>query len=102
MRRLKLLTTLFLVLGLCILLSYPFTVGVAPPEGSPKADVKAYLIRLTTYFGTSTFAMLAAAFCATLIVKRAKREFADKKLSNLEELLSAQAEVLRMKRDDGE
>jgi hypothetical protein len=102
MRRLKILTTAFLVLGLCILLSYPFTVGAAPTDGSEKKEVKAYLIRLTTYFGASAFAMLAAAFCATLIVKRAKVEFAEKKLSNLEELLSAQAEVLRKKRDDGE
>jgi hypothetical protein len=102
MRRLKILTTVFLVLGLCILLSYPFTVGAAPADGSSKTEVKSYLIRLTTYFGASTFAMLAAAFCATLIVKRAKVEFAEKKLSNLEELLSAQAEVLRKKRDDGE
>lgn len=102
MRRLKVLTSLFLILGVCILLSYPFTVGAAPADGSPKADVKAYLVRLTTYFGASTFAMLAAAFCATLIVRRAKAEFAEKKLNNLEELLSAQAEVLRKKRDDGE
>ena len=102
MRRLKVLTSLFLILGICILLSYPFTVGMAPANGSPKPEVKAYLIRLTTYFGASTFAMLAAAFCATLIVKRAKVEFAERKLNNLEELLSAQAEVLRKKRDNGE
>lgn len=102
MRRLKVLTTVFLLLGLSILLSFPFTVGAAPAEGSPKPEVRAYLIRLTTYFGASTFAVLAAAFCATLIVRRAKAEFAEKKLSNLEELLSAQAEVLRKKRDDGE
>lgn len=102
MRRLKFLTSLFLILGICILLSYPFTVGMAPPNGSPKPEVKAYLIRLTTYFGASTFAMLAAAFCATLIVRRAKAEFAEKKLNNLEELLSAQAEVLRKKHNDGE
>ena len=102
MRRLKVLTSLFLILGICILLSYPFTVGMAPPSGSPKPEVKAYLIRLTTYFGASTFAMLAAAFCATLIVRRAKAEFAENKLNNLEELLSAQAEVLRKKHNDGE
>jgi hypothetical protein len=102
MRRLKILTTVFLLLGISILLSYPFTVGGAPPEGSEKKEVRAYLIRLTTYFGASTFAMLAAAFCATLIVKKAKAEFAEKKLSNLEDLLTAQAEVLRKKRDDGE
>ena len=100
MRRLKILTSLFLALGICILLSYPFTVGKAPPEGSAKKEVRAYLIRLTTYFGASTFAMLASAFCATLIVKRAKAEFSEKKLTNLEELLSAQAEVLRKKQDD--
>jgi hypothetical protein len=102
MRRLKVLTTIFLVLGICVLLSYPFTVGGSPADGASKSDIKAYLLRLTIYFGVSTFAMLSAAFCATLIVKRAKAEFAEKKLNNLEELLSAQAEVLRKKRDDGE
>ncbi|MEO7454013.1 MAG: hypothetical protein ABIV13_04540 [Fimbriimonadales bacterium] len=99
MRRLKVLTTVLLILGICVLLSYPFTVGAAPSEGSDKADVKAFLIRLTLYFGTSTFAMLAAAFCAALIVKRAKKDFAEKKLTNLEELLIAQTEALRKNRD---
>lgn len=102
MQRLKILTTVFLVLGLSILLSYPFAVGASPAEGADKSEVKAYLVRLTTYFGASTFAMLAAAFCATLIVRKAKREFAERKLSNLEQLLEAQAEVLRKKTDGSE
>ena len=101
MQRLKVLTTVFLFLGLTILMSYPFTVGGRPPEGD-KAEVKAYLVRLTTYFGASTFAMLAAAFCAALMVKRTRIEFAEKKISNLETLLSAQAEALRKKTDDPE
>jgi hypothetical protein len=100
MRRLKILTTIFLIVGICILLSYPFTVGARPANGADKKEVKAYLLRLTTYFGASTFAMLAAAYCAAVIVKRTKKEFAEKKITNLEDLLKAQAEILRKKPDD--
>lgn len=99
MRRLKVLTTVFLVLGLGILLSYPFTVGAAPAEGSDKKAVRSYLIRLTTYFGAASFAMLSAAFCATLIIRRTRIEFAEKKLENLDTLLASQIEALRKKKD---
>ncbi|MDQ2987068.1 MAG: hypothetical protein M3R13_10185 [Armatimonadota bacterium] len=102
MRRLKVLTTVFFVIGTCVLLSYPFTVGASPAKGAEKADVKAYLIRLTTYFGASTFAMLAAAFCATLMVRKTKLEFAEEKLGNLEQLIVTQAESLRKKPDESE
>lgn len=100
MRRLKGLTTLFLVVGIVVLLSYPFTIGAAPGADAGRDEVKRYLLRLTVYFGASAFAMLAAAFCATLIVRRARIEFAEKKLQNFERLLAEQAEILRKKSDE--
>jgi len=100
MRRLKVLTTVFLVVGIVILLSYPFTIGPSPASDAGKAEVKAYLTRLTLYFGASAFAMLGAAFFATLIVRRTRIEFAEKKLDIFERLLAEQAEVLRKKSND--
>lgn len=102
MRRLKVLTTVFLVLGICILLSYPFTIGASPGANAEKAEVKTYLTRLTVYFGASAFAMLGAAFCAALIVRRTRIEFAEKKLGIFERLISEQAEILRKKTDDSD
>ena len=98
MRRLKFITTLFLVLGIVILLSFPFTVGPRP-DAADKKETKKYLTRLTVYFGASTFSMLAAAFCATLVARKTRIEFAEKKISNLESLLQGQAEALRKKSD---
>jgi hypothetical protein len=101
MRRLKIITTGFLAVGIAILLSYPFTVGVTPTSRD-KEVTKRYLARLTLYFGASTFSMLAAAFCASLIVKKTRLEFAEKKITNLETLLHSQAEALQRKPDANE
>jgi len=102
MRRLKVLTTAFLVVGIIILLSYPFTLGASPAPDASKAEVKNYLTRLTVYFGASAFAMLGAAFCATLIVRRTRIEFAEKKLDIFEKLISEQAEILRKKPNEAD
>jgi len=100
MRRLKFLTTAFLVVGITVLLSYPFTIGARPADNAGKSEVKAYLTRLTIYFGSSAFAMLGAAFCAALIVRKTRIEFAEKKLDIFERLIAEQAEALRKKSDD--
>lgn len=102
MRRLKILTTIFLVVGIAILLSYPFSIGPSPAADAGKTEVRAYLTRLTLYFGASAFAMLGAAFFAALIVRRTRIEFAEKKLDIFERLIAEQAEVLRKKSDDTE
>jgi hypothetical protein len=89
-----------LVVGIIVLLSYPFTIGPSPGADAGKAEVKAYLTRLTVYFGASAFAMLGAAFCAALIVRRTRIEFAEKKLDIFEKLITEQAEILHKKTDE--
>jgi hypothetical protein len=91
-RRLKIVTTALFVFGLGTLLSYPITVGSAPKRGAELTVRKAYAIRLAVFFGAACASLLGAATGAMLIARRLRREFADRSLQNLADLLTAEVE----------
>ncbi|HXH61712.1 MAG TPA: hypothetical protein VNI20_10190 [Fimbriimonadaceae bacterium] len=73
---LKVLTTALVLLGLGLLLGLPFMIG-AKPQGADKIELAHYGARLVTYFAATAFSWVGAALCASLLVRRAKREYLD-------------------------
>ncbi|MGI8922535.1 MAG: hypothetical protein ACR2HJ_00610 [Fimbriimonadales bacterium] len=87
MQRLRIITIVLVVLGFGALFSYPFTVGAPPKKDAPIAARKAYAVRLTMFFGVTSFSLLGAALGAALIARRVRQQFAEKALGNFANLL---------------
>jgi hypothetical protein len=78
-----------LVLGLGLILSYPWTVGARPSDVADRAAVAAYLTRLFIFFCVAVVVFLGAAISAALIIRRVRHEYREMLVSNLADLLSA-------------
>lgn len=88
MRRLQIATTVFVVLGLGVLLSFPWTVGSTPSaEASDQAKAD-YAIRLLVFFAASGFCFIIAALLAMILVRRIRGEYNEQRVSNLADLLA--------------
>lgn len=88
MRRLRLVMTILIVLGIGILFSYPFTVGSPPKKNDSLKVRKEYALRLTIFFGAVSFVMLGAATAGYLMTRRIRDEFADRSLRNFATLIT--------------
>ncbi|MBA3725950.1 MAG: hypothetical protein H0W86_05750 [Armatimonadetes bacterium] len=89
MQHLRVITIVLVVVGFGALFSYPFTVGAPPKQDAPIAARKAYALRLTIFFGVTSFSLLGAALGSALIARRIRRQFAEKALGNFANLLGA-------------
>lgn len=76
--------------GFAAFVSFPITVGAPPKKSEPFAVRKQFAMRLTIYFTVVSFSLLGAAFCATLILRRVRREYAQRSLENFADLLTAE------------
>ncbi len=92
MRRLQVITTVLLVLGLALILSYPWTVGARPSDVANRAEVAAYLTRLFVFFCVAVAVFLGAAISAAIMIRRVRHEYREMLISNLADLLTASAE----------
>ncbi len=86
--RLRLITTIFVVLGLAVVLSYPLTVGTPPRKTAPKLEMAKYA-RKMAYFTTAVGVLFFGAFaCALLTIRNERRKHEAESLRNLADLLS--------------
>lgn len=93
MRRLRIVTTVFFVFGIAAFLTYPISVGRAPDKSETLKVRKSYALKLTVYMAVVSFSLLGAAIGAILIARRTRREFAERSLENLAELITADVEA---------
>jgi hypothetical protein len=88
MRRLQIATTLFVVLGLGVLLSFPWTVGSTPGAGASDQAKADYAVRLLVFFAASGLCFVLAALLAMILVRRIRGEYREQLVSNLADLLA--------------
>jgi hypothetical protein len=85
--RLKILTTAFLIFGLALLLSWPWTVGKKPPAGSPRGELLVYARRIFYYTGGTIIVFSLTAVFAVLWARQTRRELSEEAKRNINELL---------------
>lgn len=88
MRRLQVATTLFLVLGIGALLSFPWTVGTTPPADASDRAKADYAVNLLIFFTAAGLCFIMAALFAMILVRRIRREYREHLVSNLADLLA--------------
>lgn len=84
--RLKIATTIFLTAGVLLLLAWPIAIGPKPDQGSQK-DLAMYALRILIYFGITATTFLVTAILALLLVRQARKEFAQQAKENLKGLI---------------
>lgn len=89
MRGLRNLTTLFVILGLAILGSYPVSVGSAPKESAPRYEKRAYAVRLMSFVSVSAIVWFCAGLSAFLYGRKIRREYEEQVTRNLTDLIAA-------------
>lgn len=85
--RLKLVTTILLVLGLAMLMAWPLLWGGRPGPDAPKKELAEFSLRFLLYFAATALVFLATAVCALLLVRRAREEYAEQAGKNLRGLI---------------
>ncbi|HWP30946.1 MAG TPA: hypothetical protein VNK96_04355 [Fimbriimonadales bacterium] len=89
MQRLKIITTIFVVLGIAMIVSYPWTVGSIPVETATNEEKKIYLIKMVIFVTVVLLTWLAAATSALLMIRRIRMEYLEQSEQHLQELLSS-------------
>lgn len=95
MRGLKLFTTIPLVLGLGLMVAWPWVLAARPPKGAPRARLESFGVWLTVYFSVTLVCFALAAAGGLLIVRAARREFATRRRENLDTLIEGLREDKR-------
>lgn len=85
MRAFRLLMTLFTVVGLCVLVSFPWFVG-ARPAGTE--GLVAYSARFAAYVVLLSVSFFLAAVFAVLLAREIRKEYREQALKNLADLLT--------------
>ncbi|HLK14277.1 MAG TPA: hypothetical protein VKT78_05695 [Fimbriimonadaceae bacterium] len=97
--RLKLLTTGAFVLGIVLILMWPWVIRQRPLAmdgiGPPRRMVAAFQVMLAGYMGASTFSFMTAGCLAMLVMRNAREEYARQALENVRELVEGSMEDLR-------
>lgn len=99
MRILRILTTLFVLIGLGLLFSYPWVVGKRPPDTATVEMKQLYATRLAVYVSSVLITWFVAATSAILMVRRLRREYQEKSLENLANLITSIPEPKRKDSD---
>lgn len=84
---LKIATTVSMLTGVVLLLLWNTMVGVKPGDGAPKAELRAYGLRLITQFGLTAGAFICAAIFAMLLARKTRLVFATELRSNVADLM---------------
>lgn len=70
-----------------MLICWPFVIGARPEVGAEREVIARYGIRALAYIGLMCMTFLSAAFCATLIIRRNRAQYAEELTQNLRELV---------------
>ncbi|MFN8219287.1 MAG: hypothetical protein U0S12_04035 [Fimbriimonadales bacterium] len=88
--RLKVATTISFLVGMAMLVAWPWLVG-SKPEGDRKAVLQ-YLLRASEYFIALLVVFFVTATLAWLTARRQREEYQEQSLENLKELIEGTLE----------
>jgi type VI protein secretion system component VasK len=84
--RLKVVTTAFVILGVLMLLSYPWIVGPVP-KGQGKEALAEYAMRFGIYIILSLLVWFTAAVLAVVTARRARQAYREEAMENFQSLM---------------
>ena len=99
--RVKVATTLALLVGFGLLLSFPWIVGPRPKHGAPKAAYRAYSQRITYVMGGVVGCLIGSGVGAVLILRHAREEYRLQSAKMVTELLEQTRKDIASKRAEG-
>lgn len=85
--RLRIATATLFLLGLTLLVAWPWVVGPKPGLNEPLRERKEYVVRLGIYFLVSIITFFSAALCAYFLSRRTRSQLRDEAKENLKELI---------------
>jgi hypothetical protein len=97
-RQIRFGMTVFVVATLLSLLSFPWSVGLPPPEDTPRREVATYAKRLLAYTTIVGVCVFGSALFAFFMLRRIRRDYAEEATQNLADLLTA--EIQSKKKDE--
>lgn len=86
--RLRLITTILVVLGLAVVMSYPLTVGTPPTKNATKIEMAEYARKMAYFTATVGILFFGAFACALLTIRIERKRHAEESLRNLADLLA--------------
>jgi hypothetical protein len=92
MRLLKILTTGFFLLGLVLLVSWPWIVGGQPARSAPERERLAYVLRFGLYLAGTIVTFFLAALAAFFTARRARNMLREEAKENVRELIDGTLE----------
>jgi MFS superfamily sulfate permease-like transporter len=84
---LRVATTAFFILGLVLLLAWPWIVGARPSAEASKPEQVAYAVRFVTYISGLLLVFFTTSICAWLLARKRRMEFQKESLDNLKDLI---------------
>lgn len=84
--RLKVATSTFLILGLLLLVGWPWIVGSQPPKSDLQAT-REYAARFGIYVIAILLIWFTTALLAVIVARRARQAFREEAMENLQHLL---------------
>jgi hypothetical protein len=83
------LTTILVVCGVLLVVTYPFTIGSVPAKTAPKQERAAYATRLAFFIVGVSVIWFGAAVSAFMLSRRLRREYEEESLQNLADLITS-------------
>jgi hypothetical protein len=87
---LKLFTTICLVVGMLLFLPYAGMLAHPPTTGTSKVERRAYVEKLFLLNGLQLVCLIGAGVGATLVVKKARRDFREEAVQNMKRLVEGE------------
>ena len=91
----KLFTTACILIGVLMIVAWPWLLGPAPKRGQPKAKFLAYTQRSSAYLAGMCVCLVGSTVGSILIVRKTKRDYAEQTRDNLRKLVAAQSDESR-------
>lgn len=97
--RLKLLTSSALILGIMLVLMWPWVLRQRPRHvgdiSPPRREVGSFQVMFAGYVGVCAFSFMTAGCLAMLMMRRAREEFGRQAMANVQELVEGSMQDLR-------
>lgn len=87
MRRLKVITTTFVIFGVLLLFGFPFVFAMRPGPSVAQRDRQIFALTITGYFFLICIVLGVVMILAWKLWRRQSEELAEKQMENLKELV---------------
>lgn len=91
----KIFTTACILIGVLMIVAWPWLLGPAPKRGQPKAEFLSYTQRSSAYLAGMCLCLVGSTVGSILIVRKTKRDYAEQTRDNIRKLVAGEAHESR-------